>query len=166
MRDIKYSEIEPSTFSCRKLIKEVIDEELAPQSHFKKVKFSFDIPKNLKLNGDYNLMKIIFTNVLKNAFQYSLAERKGHQPSVSISSKEVSSNLEIMIKNNGEKIPDNLAKKVFNMFFKASLNSNGPGLGLYTAKLAANRLMGHIFYKRTAESETAFSIVLPKFASM
>ncbi len=48
------------------------------------------------------------------------------------------------ISDNGKGIEQNYSHKIFDLFYVATDNAHGSGLGLYQAKLAAQRLKGDI----------------------
>ena len=53
-------------------------------------------------------------------------------------------NLIIRVSDNGKGIEMKYAQKIFDLFYVANDKSNGSGLGLYQAFLAAQRLNGNI----------------------
>lgn len=53
-------------------------------------------------------------------------------------------NLIVNISDNGKGIEQNYSQKIFDLFYVATDRAKGNGLGLYQAKLAAQRLKGDI----------------------
>jgi hypothetical protein len=57
-------------------------------------------------------------------------------------------------------LPD-MRSKLFTMFFRGTVNASGTGLGLYIAKIAAERLNGRIELQPYQPEETVFEAFLP-----
>ncbi|MEO6870193.1 MAG: ATP-binding protein, partial [Ginsengibacter sp.] len=80
----------------------------------------------------------VVLNLLTNAF-YAVNEKKtlrqaqgdmSFEPTVSISTKKVSDNIEIKVTDNGNGIPQNIVDKIFQPFFTTKPTGQGTGLGL------------------------------------
>ena len=81
----------------------------------------------------------VLLNLYNNAF-YALAEKKkqqreGYEPVISVSTKKVndkpdSYRVEIMVRDNGNGIPQNIVAKIFQPFFTTKPTGEGTGLGL------------------------------------
>ena len=110
----------------------------------------------------------VILNLLNNAFQAcneksgSLKiERNGnYTPFVTITTKNHSNKIEIIIKDNGNGIPDSIKEKIFQPFFTTKPTGQGTGLGLSLAYDIVKAHGGEI----TIESQpgnTIFKIILP-----
>ncbi len=76
----------------------------------------------------------VLLNLYNNSF-YSVAEKKkrypsGYEPTVSVSTKRVNDKVEIIVKDNGNGIPQNVVDKIFQPFFTTKPTGQGTGLGL------------------------------------
>ncbi len=76
----------------------------------------------------------VILNLFTNAF-YSITEKKekdkdNFEPTVSVSTKKMSDQLEIRIKDNGNGISQSIIDKVFQPFFTTKPTGQGTGLGL------------------------------------
>jgi two-component system, NtrC family, sensor kinase len=76
----------------------------------------------------------VVLNLINNAF-YAVAEKSkkhiaGFDPTVSIITKKVGNAIEIMVKDNGIGIPQNIIDKIFQPFFTNKPTGQGTGLGL------------------------------------
>jgi signal transduction histidine kinase len=111
-----------------------------------------------KIVSDKMLIKIILNNLVSNALKF---HRKDVRPHLSISSKETDDGILIKVTDNGEGIPEDIQHKIFNMFFRGTLNSDGSGLGLYIAKEAANRIQGKITVNSKPGIGSEFTVMLP-----
>jgi signal transduction histidine kinase len=134
-----------------------------------KEKFAFHDKKNLQFQSslqssilitDPTLLKIALGNLLSNAlkFQKSYLE---HVPVIEIKSREHLGKIEIDVVDNGEGIAQDHLEKIFNMFYRATSNSPGSGLGLYIAREAVNKLGGKISVQTKYGEGSVFTITLP-----
>ncbi|KAF0132054.1 MAG: integral membrane sensor signal transduction histidine kinase [Bacteroidetes bacterium] len=81
----------------------------------------------------------VLLNLINNAFyavaekQRSMTELDNYEPTVTISTKNLSENIEISVKDNGNGIPEEIKKKIFQPFFTTKPTGQGTGLGLSLA---------------------------------
>jgi signal transduction histidine kinase len=76
----------------------------------------------------------VLLNLYNNAF-YAVSVRKkaegeGFKPTVKIQTKKVDGTVEVVVKDNGNGIPENLINKIFQPFFTTKPTGQGTGLGL------------------------------------
>jgi len=76
----------------------------------------------------------VLVNFYNNAF-YALAEKKKmkgeeYEPTISVTTKRMGEQLEIMIRDNGNGIPGKILDKIFQPFFTTKPTGQGTGLGL------------------------------------
>ncbi len=84
----------------------------------------------------------VVLNLINNAF-YACIERsrsavnekkklniEGYEPTVSISTKKLDDKVQIIVKDNGNGIPQNIVDKIFQPFFTTKPTGQGTGLGL------------------------------------
>lgn len=112
-----------------------------------------------EIESDPTRLRMILNNLISNAIRYydkSKAER-----SIYIDAHKNIEEIEIRIRDNGIGIPKQHQEKIFDMFFKASDNSNGSGLGLYIANEATIKLGGRISVASEVGKGSTFSIFLP-----
>jgi signal transduction histidine kinase len=69
--------------------------------------------------------------------------------------------VEVEIKDNGKGIPAESIDRIFDMFYRASEDSNGSGLGLYIVKETVEKLKGDIKLKSVFGEGTTINISLP-----
>jgi nitrogen-specific signal transduction histidine kinase len=77
---------------------------------------------------------------------------------------EDDNSVRIMVSDNGSGVPESVQKTMFLPFVSEGKHS-GTGLGLTLAEHIATEHGGYIFFERTVEKLTVFSLVLPKAAS-
>lgn len=66
----------------------------------------------------------------------------------------------IEVADDGEGIDSGISENIFDMFFRGSQRSVGPGLGLYIVKIAAEKMKGSVSWQRV-EGKTIFKMMLP-----
>jgi len=82
----------------------------------------------------------VLLNLINNAF-YAVAEKQrnlsdldsNYDPTVIISTKSLGGSIEISVKDNGNGIPEEIKKKIFQPFFTTKPTGEGTGLGLSLA---------------------------------
>jgi len=111
-------------------------------------------------HSDLTKIRIILNNLISNSIKY----RKNSEEEVSfininiITSEEEAS---IMIEDNGEGIPKDKLEKIFDMFYRASENSEGSGLGMYIVKNVIKKLNAKIDVQSKEGEGTKFTIKIP-----
>lgn len=122
-----------------------------------------DMRKNFMTNvpfySDSRRITIIFQNLLSNAIKYQ--NHKSVKPFVELSVTTFPDRAEISITDNGRGIREEYLNKVFNMFFRASQDSYGSGLGLYITKQVVEKLNGKIEVFSQFGKGTTFRLNLP-----
>ncbi|MBS1506161.1 MAG: PAS domain-containing sensor histidine kinase [Bacteroidetes bacterium] len=101
----------------------------------------------------------IFRNLVSNAIKYRNFKRSDSEISLRIEIKEDKAS--IVFSDNGIGIESSNMEKIFNMFYRASEQSDGSGLGLYIVKNAIDKLGGQVQVSSTLGEGTTFIINLP-----
>lgn len=104
-------------------------------------------------------IEIILNNLISNSVKY--ADLRKGDPFIDISIREHHHHITIQVTDNGEGIPDYAKTKIFDMFYRASSNGSGSGLGLYIVKEAVHKIGGTIQVRSEYGVGTEFSIELP-----
>jgi PAS domain S-box-containing protein len=101
----------------------------------------------------------ILRNLISNAIKY----RKLDIPDAEISIKILVDHLraEISFADNGIGIDETNLARIFEMFYRATEQSDGSGIGLYIVKNAVDKLGGQITVASQLNQGTRFNIVLP-----
>ena len=147
-----------SNLNLCSLIKDTIHsfENLA---EYKNIEWLLDIDESIQLNTDKSLINNVLHNVIINAIKYH--DRKKQNSFVKIITKSNKYSVEIIIEDNGEGIPEELQKNIFDMFFRGNTKSSGTGLGLYIVKNAVEKLGGKIELISKENKGSKFTITLP-----
>ncbi|MEL7331179.1 MAG: response regulator [Cyanobacteria bacterium J06560_2] len=115
----------------------------------------------------------VFMNILSNAID-ALEEKAENtpegstswQPKIEVITKAVGdSKIEVLIRDNGPGVPDNLLEKIFDPFFTTKAVGKGTGLGMSIShEIISEKHHGTLTCKRLENSQgTEFSIVIPTF---
>ena len=108
----------------------------------------------------------VILNLLTNAF-YVVNEKKksgleNYEPTVSISTKKITDNLEIKVTDNGNGMPNSVKEKIFHPFFTTKPTGQGTGLGLSLSYDIITKGHGGKLNVETKEGQgTTFIIHLP-----
>jgi len=123
-----------------------------------------DTPKpKLHLNqkkdfySDGNRMKVIFNNIISNSIKYS----KPNQTEIDIKVEVLNGHAKIDIEDKGNGIEEKYQNDVFKMFFRATDQNAGSGLGLYIVKETVSKLKGNISLESELNKGTTLKMRLP-----
>ncbi|HEY8402806.1 MAG TPA: PAS domain S-box protein [Cytophagaceae bacterium] len=108
--------------------------------------------------SDSRRISIILQNLISNSIKY-LNPRAEHSY-VKIKIRTGQKHAEIVVEDNGKGIREEYLSKIFNMFFRASQDSYGSGLGLYITKQVVEKLKGSISVKSKFGQGTTFTVKL------
>lgn len=105
----------------------------------------------------------IFRNLVSNAIKYR--DFKKSNPEINLQIVIAHDQASISFSDNGIGIEPHNQEKIFNMFYRASEQSDGSGIGLYIVKNAVDKLGGEVQVASTPGEGTAFVIKLPNRVS-
>jgi signal transduction histidine kinase len=108
--------------------------------------------------SDYGQMKIVMCNLMGNAVKY----HNPNQPSpyIKVSFRRHPDCVEISVEDNGPGIPEASLPHIFEMFYRASVNTEGTGLGLYIVNEALSKIKGSIEVESAIGKGSIFTIYL------
>ena len=154
----KKSEANIKPVSLNLLIDEVVsDVKFAKDAP--SIRLIYDRSADFMFHSDFSLMKTILANLFSNSVKYHDISKA--DPYIRVSYRKLDYKIQIDVEDNGQGIRVESLDKVFNMFYRASANSEGTGLGLYIVKEAVEKLNGTIFAKSFYGSGSTFTILLP-----
>lgn len=129
------------------------------EANKKNIVIEIDVQNDFYIAIDVDKFVRIYDNLLSNAFKYSQA--------TTITLKAYQSEFDniLIVENNGKMIEKNVAKNVFNRFYRESESRNseivGSGLGLAIVESIVKLHQGNI-YIDSIDNSTKFIIKLPK----
>ncbi|MEZ0540865.1 sensor histidine kinase [Fibrella arboris] len=134
---------------------------------------SFNASFRTELDGSLPLVKLVsqdigrvLLNLFNNAF-YAVQQRvqqgeANYQPTVTVTTKLAGRNVEIVVRDNGTGIPDEVRSKIFQPFFTTKPTGSGTGLGLSLSyDIVTKGHGGTLDVESEAGQFTEFRITLP-----
>jgi signal transduction histidine kinase len=118
------------------------------------------IPADLHFESDPARMKIILSNLIGNAFKYQ--DRRKEHSQVTIQTQADDHGISLIIEDNGIGIAAEHHTKLFSMFYRASDQAEGSGLGLYITKEAVEKLKGIIKFQSVYGMGSTFTVWIPR----
>ena len=109
--------------------------------------------------SDLTRVRIILNNLISNAIKYRSLRRDQSYIAVEVVASDEKAI--ITVEDNGEGIPQAKLSSIFDMFFRATENSQGSGLGLYIVKNVIDKLGGKISVDSKENQGTVFKVELP-----
>ncbi len=138
---------------------QAIVEQLQFMDNVSRIRRVISIDQKGNFHTDTSRLDIILNNLLSNAIKYADLRKPDPFVEVRITSNDQSA--EIRVCDNGEGIPQGAEGKIFDMFYRASSNSEGSGLGLYIVKEAIYKIGGTITVHSEYGKGAKFIVTLP-----
>lgn len=114
------------------------------------------VAEDMVVNTDSMRLKIVLSNLIDNALKYR--DDKKAKPFIRIEAADRDGVKVITVKDNGVGIDQLYIDRIFQMFFRASENSKGSGLGLYIVKETLNKINGSIQVESNLGAGTTFMV--------
>lgn len=118
-----------------------------------------NIDEHAKLYSDDRRLSIIFNNIISNAIKYQKSDIEDSY--VNIEAEITQTELRVEIADNGIGIEEQYLKNIFDMFYRASPEAKGSGLGLYIVQETLEKLNGSIEVESAIGEGTKFTVVIP-----
>jgi len=153
--------LQKTDFDLVELIINICNEE---KSLMQKKNLLLDFYKNeecIKIYADKLQLERVIHNLISNAITYSFAKTI-----IEINLTESKGNVEFVIKNQSNQIPETELKTVFDKYSKTKIshfNKASTGLGLYLSKQVIQMHRGKIYAKSYQDGICEFGFILPKF---
>ncbi|HSZ71705.1 MAG TPA: HAMP domain-containing sensor histidine kinase [Cytophagaceae bacterium] len=140
-------------------------EGLSDMEEYGKVSINVDVPESLVVYSDVNRLRVIFHNLFSNALRYYDHTKERPFLTVQLVSPDAD-RAELLITDNGIGIKYEHLDKVFDMFYRATDQNNGSGLGLYIVKEAIHKIEGKIELKSVYGEGTSVLITIVNLGTM
>ncbi|UTW61916.1 PAS domain-containing protein [bacterium SCSIO 12741] len=134
-------------------------ESMRFMDQYEEIEKQIQIQEKGKFFTSENDLKIVLNNLISNAIKY--VDTQKAQSFLRIIVKVDSEKAFLEITDNGIGIQESQLKNIFDIFFRATSNNKGTGLGLYIVKQAIEKMKGTIEVDSTATAGSRFTIVLP-----
>lgn len=109
--------------------------------------------------SDYNRLSIVLNNIFSNALKYRDFSKDASIVKITINADEKKAR--IVVEDNGIGITNENQEKIFDMFYRATTQASGSGIGLYIVKEALDKLGGTISVESELHYGTKFIIDVP-----
>jgi signal transduction histidine kinase len=103
-------------------------------------------------------MKVILNNIISNSIRY----RNGRDPVIKVNIAVENNGVTMEIEDNGKGIAKEHLSNVFRMFYRATDDGAGSGLGLYIVKEAIEKLQGSIHIDSEEGKGTRVTMQIPE----
>jgi signal transduction histidine kinase len=146
--------------------KEMVEDILADlrfMDNAARLTVTIDIDQPGSFHSDPVRLGIVFSNFLSNAIKYQDLKKEKSTLLIQICVNE--SQAECRFEDNGLGIDAEHLEKVFDLFFRASVQATGSGLGLYITHNAIQKLGGNVKVTSELGKGTAFILTVPNNAA-
>ncbi|NJN42473.1 MAG: hypothetical protein HC811_09880 [Flammeovirgaceae bacterium] len=113
----------------------------------------------LSVKTDRFLFKLIMNNLISNAIKYQ-RNQHDHTPEISITTHRVNGSIKVGVSDNGTGIKEDSKNHLFTMFYRGDSSTYGSGLGLYIAKVSAERINAKIEVDSVYGSGSTFTVTI------
>jgi two-component system, sensor histidine kinase LadS len=130
---------------------------LAEIPNFNKITFTKQIAPDVELHSEWTLINAILQNLIENGIKYS----RDKSPFVKVIVSREDRHVVIGVEDNGLGINEAHQSRIFDMFYRATHNSGGSGLGLYILKRSVDRLEGMVELQSQEGVGSTFRVKIP-----
>ena len=124
-----------------------------------RIQIYLKVEEKTELYTDSVRLKTIVGNILSNAVKYF--DTRKAEPFIRINVSITEEICELRFTDNGIGIEEQYVDKIFDLFFRATTQSQGTGLGLFIVKDTIEKLKGTIEVESIPGQGTTFSITVP-----
>jgi signal transduction histidine kinase len=183
MKDMYLEMINKSAVQQDDFIKEILDQSRNSRLEVKREEIMFEslidetfsqlkfatptgksVEKVIKIHQDEPFysdrwrLKVILNNIISNAIRY----RNGKDPVIRVDIEITAHLARLAIQDNGKGIDSTHLPNVYKMFYRATDDGPGSGLGLYIVKEAIDKLNGHIEIESEVGIGTLVRLAIPE----
>ena len=150
---------------------ELMDPEEKVQNAIDELKFltegrhfniEIDVQRHAPWVSDPFRTQVVLKNLISNAMKYQKPNSNG-DGKIHIAIDVDQQQSKITVEDNGIGIDPRYHSEIFKMFFRATNQSFGAGIGLYIVKEALNRVNGTISLESQLNEGSRFTVLLPNF---
>lgn len=151
-------ELEISSFDLNNLTQSIFED----LGHLSEKNIELSVFDHIKepVNLDLKRIEKLLYNLISNGIKYK--DNSKEQPFVHVHLHQSDTEYIIEVLDNGEGISPENQKKVFDMFYRASVSASGTGLGLYLCKELVSKMNGKISLESEAGKGTKITVTLPR----
>jgi signal transduction histidine kinase len=108
---------------------------------------------------DRSRILVVLNNLISNAIKYHRLDQE--IPFIKVSVSKTSTELSIVVTDNGQGIDADRKERIFEMFYRGTERSQGSGLGLYIVKETVEKMSGTIRVESVEGEGTSFFVIIP-----
>lgn len=150
-------ELQREEINFDNLVEEVF-EQLLSGNKYGKVEKNIQISQEESFFSDKWRLKVIMNNLISNSIRY----RNGKDPVVGIDISVSKQLAKVTIEDNGRGIEKKHLPKVWSMFYRATDDNAGSGLGLYIVKETVSKLSGNVDINSKVGKGTKVTFQIPQ----
>jgi signal transduction histidine kinase len=128
------------------------------------VSLELHLEQSAPFYSDERRLKSIVHNIMSNSVKYSDNQKDASWLKVEIETKE--SGCILSFTDNGKGIPPEYQSRVFDMFYRATSERSGSGLGLYIVKEMTERIGGTVRLESELGVGTSLRLTFPSLANL
>lgn len=147
---------EPVDFSA--LVTEVT-ENLRYIEGAESIQFKSHVAIDHLVNADRSRLSVVLNNLMANAIKYHDPRKEKQWIDVRVTNSN--GTIKVHVTDNGMGIDPEQHSKIFDMFYRGTIQSKGSGLGLYIVKETVAKMKGIISVESTPGQGSSFMIALP-----
>lgn len=140
------------------LVEETFDQLKFATTAGQSIEKIIDIRQEKPFFSDRWRLKVILNNIISNAIRY----RNGRDPVIKIAVEFAGQQAHLVVEDNGKGIEKEHLPNLCKMFYRATDDGAGSGLGLYIVKETVDKLQGNIIIESEAGVGTRVSISIPE----
>jgi len=154
------AEIEPDEIDFANIVANVLEDFKKEEEQYNNVNFHLDIQQNAPFYTDMTRLEIILKNLISNIFRFYKIDGI-IQPFCDIIISIDNHTATIQIRDNGIGIGAEHFEKIFDMFYRATDQRVGSGLGLFLVSETVNKLGGSVRVASILGEGAMFTVELP-----
>jgi len=151
-------EVKKDEIQFEELIDETFDQLRFATSTGQAVEKIVDVKQEGPFYSDRWRLKVILNNIISNSIRY----RNGRDPVIKINVNVADQMAHFEIEDNGRGISKEHLKNVYRMFYRATDDGAGSGLGLYIVKETVDKLHGSIQIESEEGKGTTVKLEIPE----
>jgi signal transduction histidine kinase len=153
-------EVKREEIYFKPLIEETFNQLKFATSTGKSIERVINIDQTRAFYSDAWRLKVILNNIISNSIRY----RNGREPVINVKIVVDDSLATVVIEDNGKGIEKEHLPNLCKMFYRATDDGAGSGLGLYIVKEAVDKLHGAIHIDSELGKGTTVSLSIPELA--
>lgn len=151
-------EVKREEIFFKPLIEETFNQLKFATSTGKSVEKKIIVNQKGAFYSDHWRLKVILNNIISNAIRY----RNGREPIINVNVTVEDDVAKVVIEDNGKGIEKEHLPNLCKMFYRATDDGAGSGLGLYIVKEAIDKLEGTITIQSEFGKGTTVGLVIPE----